>query len=77
VAPSIELRKWYGHDVNKWQKVQGKIRMELEFKKGLLSKLATDSRQDIITFVLGSKEEKLNNAAALKECIEKFFHPEK
>jgi uncharacterized protein YeaO (DUF488 family) len=71
VAPSTELRKWYSHEPRKWERFKEKYWRELEDKKELLSRLMVESSQGNITFVFGSKEEKLNNAAALKEYIEK------
>jgi len=70
LAPSTELRKWYGHDPTKWAQFKEKYWNELTDKKDDLSELAKESGQHTITFVFGSKEEKLNNAAALKEFIE-------
>jgi uncharacterized protein YeaO (DUF488 family) len=70
VAPTTKLRKWYGHDPAKWAKFEKKYWKELEDKETLLSRLAIESSRGKITFVFGSKEEKLNNAAALKEYIE-------
>jgi uncharacterized protein YeaO (DUF488 family) len=75
VAPSTKLRKWYSHDPAKWAKFKEKYSKELEDKGALLSKLASESTKGNITFIFGSKEEKLNNAAALKEYIEtKYNH---
>ncbi len=70
LAPSTELRKWYSHDPAKWVQFKEKYCNELKDKKNDLSKLAKESTKNTITFVFGSKEEKLNNAAALKEFIE-------
>jgi uncharacterized protein YeaO (DUF488 family) len=70
VAPSTKLRKWYSHDPAKWAKFKERYWVELEDKKALLSKLATESSKRNITFLFGSKEEKLNSATALKELIE-------
>ncbi len=70
LAPSTDLRKWYGHDPEKWKQFKAKYWKELEGKSGSLLELWKESRQNKITFVFGSKEEKLNNAAALKEYIE-------
>ena len=70
LAPSTELRKWYGHDPSKWAQFKEKYWKELKDKEAALSKLAKESKQNTVTFVFGSKEEKLNNAAALKEYIE-------
>jgi len=70
LAPSTELRKWYGHDPSKWKEFTRKYWREIKDKKAELSRLSKESSQHRITFVFGSKEEKLNNAAALKEYIE-------
>jgi uncharacterized protein YeaO (DUF488 family) len=73
VAPSTELRKWYGHDPRKWDEFKERYWKELEAKRGLVSDLAEECRAGRVTFVFGSKEEKLNSAAALKEYIETKF----
>jgi len=72
LAPSAGLRKWYVHDPAKWNQFKIRYRKELEGKEGALSSLAKESMQNNITFVFGSKEEKLNSAAVLKEFIEKL-----
>ena len=71
VAPSTELRKWYSHDPAKWAEFKKSYLKELETKKDVVLRLAKESKDGKVTFVFGSKEEKLNNAAALKEYIEK------
>ncbi len=73
IAPSSELRKWYSHDPNKWSEFKRRYWLELEPKRDRVLKLAKDAKVGKITFVFGSKEEKLNNAAALKEYIETQF----
>ena len=70
VAPSSELRKWYSHDPAKWPEFKKRYWKELDAKKALIERVAKESRERTLTFVFGSKEEKLNNSAALKEYIE-------
>lgn len=72
IAPSTELRKWYSHDPAKWIEFKKRYWKELEAKneKDFVMKLAKESKESKVTFVFGSKEEKLNNAKALKEYIE-------
>jgi len=70
VAPSTQLRKWYNHDPTKWTEFKKRYWKELEDKKETLSRLTKESKQSKVTFVFSSKEEKLNNANALKEYIE-------
>jgi uncharacterized protein YeaO (DUF488 family) len=70
VAPSTELREWYSHDPAKWSEFKKRYWKELEAKKDLVLRLGQESRESKVTFIFGSKEEKLNNANALKEYIE-------
>ncbi len=71
IAPSNELRKWYAHDPKKWT----------EFRKRYFKELDQTIRNSSIRLfkkkgrrldpAFSSKEEKINNAVALKEYIEK------
>lgn len=70
LAPSTELRNWYGHDPAKWTEFKKRYWKELNKNSSLVSKLADECRRSTVTFVFSSKEEKLNNAVALKEYIE-------
>ena len=70
VAPSTELREWYSHDPSKWIEFKKRYWKELETKKDVVLRLAKESKENKVTFVFGSKEEKLNNANALKEYVE-------
>ena len=71
VAPTSELRKWYSHDPAKWAEFKKRYWEELDEKKGIVERLAKESKGRKVTFVFGSREEKMNNAAALKEYIER------
>ena len=71
VAPSPELRKWYKHDPSRWEKFKADYWKELDSKKHIISVLRKESKVGIVTFIFGSKEEKLNSAAALKEYVER------
>jgi uncharacterized protein YeaO (DUF488 family) len=70
IAPSNELRRWYGHDPEKWDEFRARYFAELEEKPEQLEKLREKIRQGRVTFVFSSKEEELNNAVALKEYLE-------
>jgi len=70
LAPSTNLRKWYQHDPSKWEQFKEKYWKELEDKKTELFNLAKEASQRNITFVYGSREEKMNNAVALKMYVE-------
>ena len=70
LAPSNELRKWYSHDATKWSQFKQRYRKELAGKPKEVESLLDFVRGKKVTFVFGSKEERLNNAVALKEFVE-------
>ena len=70
IAPSNELRRWYGHDPEKWEEFRSRYVAELEERPDEVEKLREQVRQGRATFVFSSKEEELNNAVALKEYLE-------
>ena len=70
VAPSTELRKWFGHDPAKWDDFKERYWKELDKKKDIISKLAKERLENKVTFVFAAKDQQHNNAVALKEYIE-------
>jgi uncharacterized protein YeaO (DUF488 family) len=70
IAPSTALRKWYGHDPRRWAEFKRLYRAELKGEKDAVKELRMLLRQHrSLTFLFSSKEEKLNNAAALKAYL--------
>ncbi len=69
LAPSTELRKWYGHDHAKWDEFKRRYARELEDNAETLNELSDLVRAKPVTFVFSSKEERLNNAHALAEYL--------
>ncbi len=70
VAPSTELRKWFGHDPSKWRQFQVRYRQELRKKKDALAVLRRDSKQRTVTLVYGARDEEHNAALVLKQVLE-------
>ena len=70
LAPSNELRKWYGHDPQKWTEFKKRYSQEIANKDQGLDLIMKKTREGTVTFLFSSKEEKLNNAQALKEFVE-------
>jgi uncharacterized protein YeaO (DUF488 family) len=69
LAPSNELRRWYGHEPGKWDEFKSRYFRELDANPGLVKDLRGHVRRGQVTFVYSSKEEKLNNAVALREYL--------
>ena len=70
VAPSNELRKWSGHKEERWREFKKRYFGELKNKKELLDIIIEKSRKSGVTLLYAAKNEKHNNAVALKEYIE-------
>jgi len=71
IAPSNELRKWYGHDPKKWAEFRKRYFSNLDTKRELVNQIVQKTKEGDVTLLYSSKEEKINNAVALKEYIEK------
>jgi uncharacterized protein YeaO (DUF488 family) len=69
IAPSTELRKWFGHDPEKWKEFQKRYRRELRNNKEQVSLLKENMKKGTITLVYGAKDEKHNEALVLKEWL--------
>ena len=74
LAPSTELRRWYDHDPWKWLDFKSRYFAELEGQPNLVSRLLEYVGEGTVTFVFSSKEERLNNAVALKEYVSLLGH---
>lgn len=74
IAPSNTLRKWFGHDEKKWDEFKHKYFKELDkkSKSEMVDEIIMMAKEhSSITLLYGAKEEKYNNAVALKEYLEK------
>jgi uncharacterized protein YeaO (DUF488 family) len=70
VAPSPELRKWYGHEPDKWAEFRRRYRAELDDKRELLDDLNRRLEEGPVTFVFAAKDEEHNSALVLKDYLE-------
>jgi len=71
VAPSTELRKWFDHDPAKWAAFKDRYFRELDEQPRAVGALLAKARAGSLTLVFGAKNTDCNNAAALKEFLER------
>ena len=71
IAPSDELRKWFGHDPEKFDEFSKKYKEELKDKKELLENVRKVAKENRVTLVYGAKDEKNNQAIVLKNVLER------
>jgi uncharacterized protein YeaO (DUF488 family) len=70
IAPSADLRKWFGHEPSKWTEFRDRYFRELENNSEALNELMVHLRHGIVTLVYGAKDQEHNNAVALKDYLE-------
>jgi uncharacterized protein YeaO (DUF488 family) len=71
IAPGDDLRKWFNHDPEKWDKFKRRYFSELDDRVELVDWLAKKISEGTVTLLFAAKEERFNNAVALKEYLEK------
>lgn len=69
IAPSTELRKWFGHEADKWQEFIKRYRKELKTKSEDISILKDELKKGKVTLVFGAKDEVHNEALVLKKLF--------
>ncbi|HQX62094.1 MAG TPA: DUF488 domain-containing protein [Thermomicrobiales bacterium] len=70
IAPSTELRKWFGHDPAKWVEFQQRYRRELEDNAAAWQPLLDAARQGTLTLVYSAKDTEHNDAVVLHALLE-------
>jgi uncharacterized protein YeaO (DUF488 family) len=70
VAPSPELRKWFGHDPARWVEFQKRYAQELRENKEAVEVLKEKARKGTVTLVYAARDEEHNGALALKRFLE-------
>jgi uncharacterized protein YeaO (DUF488 family) len=70
IAPSNELRKWFGHDRNKWEQFKTRYLQELTVHKNELSRLADIAGQSDLVLLYSAKDIEHNQAIVIQEAVE-------
>jgi len=69
LAPSRELRQWFGHDPDKWDEFQRRYFDELDGQDEALDQLRRRLGEGPVTLLFGAKDEEHNQAVALKRYL--------
>ena len=72
LAPSAELRRWFGHDPARWEEFRRRYRQELTARPDELARLAEAARAGPVTLLFAARDETRNNAVVLKEMLEEL-----
>src|SRR5215470_7152844 len=72
VAPSTELRKWFGHEPEKWPEFQTRYSVEMKKQPEAIATLRRlENEHKKVTLLYGAKSEERNQAVALLKILQK------
>ena len=66
VGPSTELRKWFGHDPERWDTFRRRYARELYSRPEAWQPIVSAARRGTVTLVYSSQDTEHNNAIALQ-----------
>jgi uncharacterized protein YeaO (DUF488 family) len=69
IAPSTELRQWFGHEPPKWPQFRKKYFAELNRNTVVLTTLRELIGKGTVTLVFNAADTEYNNAVALREYL--------
>jgi uncharacterized protein YeaO (DUF488 family) len=69
IAPSTELRKWFGHDPRRWREFQRRYRAELRARTEELDHIRHLAKAGHVTLVYSAHDEQHNDAVVLQNVL--------
>jgi len=71
VAPSAALRKWYGHDPEKWKEFQKRYRAELAKNRDAWKPLWEVAKQGNVTLLTSTHDVEISHATVLRDFLKR------
>ena len=69
IAPSTELRKWFGHDPKKWAEFQRRYLEELKTRGEPLAQLKQEAARGTVMLLFGARDLEHNEAVILQRVL--------
>ena len=69
IAPSTELRKWFGHDPTRWPEFRTRYHAELKHNPEQMAELKKAVAKGTSTLIYGARDEEHNEAVVLYELL--------
>jgi uncharacterized protein YeaO (DUF488 family) len=69
LAPSAELRRWFGHDPGRWAEFRRRYRAELEAHPDACRPLLEAARDADVVLLFAARDAEHNNAVVLREHL--------
>ena len=71
IAPSTELRKWFGHDPKKWTEFRRRYRAELKSHPEELKMIRSKAKEGTVTLLYGARDQEHNEAIVLQQLLDR------
>lgn len=69
IAPSTDLRKWFGHVPERWPEFQQRYRAELADHTDELDHIRTLAQKQMVTLIYSAHDEQHNDAVVLRDVL--------
>ncbi len=69
IAPSTELRQWFGHDLERWPEFRRRYTTELQQQAAAVDELRELARGGRVTLVFAAHDEAHNDAVVLRDAL--------
>ena len=69
VAPSTELRRWFGHDPARWKEFRRRYVAELDENQALVAKVLSLASNGALTLLYSARDQDHNQAVVLEEYL--------
>ncbi len=69
LAPSAELRRWFGHDPDRYEEFRRRYLEELQEHRDELAELRKLARDGTLTLVYGARDSEHNQATVLADAL--------
>lgn len=76
IAPSAELRRWFGHDPARWEEFQQRYFEQLDERPDTCLALAEQARKKTVTLLYAARDCEHNHAVALRAYLQQCPHSE-
>jgi uncharacterized protein YeaO (DUF488 family) len=69
IAPSTELRQWFGHDPERWPEFRRRYTRELQQQAAAVDELRELARGGPVTLIFAAHDEAHNDAVVLRDAL--------
>ena len=73
IAPSPELRRWFGHDPARWAEFARRYRAELAANPAALARLGELARSGRVTLLYGARDAVHNHALVVADALRDYL----